>query len=103
MPSICGEGTTSASTARHCDRVIERAIRLQPGVIGQHANDTLRPYGRKIGPDPASIATARIGGMADRFVNLQQEIDAIVEKFGGSVENLPNRPKPEPAMVGGSR
>jgi D-lactate dehydrogenase len=39
-------------------------IRLQPGVIGQHANDTLRPYGRKIGPDPASIATARIGGMA---------------------------------------
>jgi len=39
-------------------------IRLQPGVIGQHANDTLRPFGRKIGPDPASIATARIGGMA---------------------------------------
>jgi len=39
-------------------------IRLQPGVIGQHANDTLRPLGRKIGPDPASIATARIGGMA---------------------------------------
>ncbi|MEY4763702.1 MAG: hypothetical protein RI907_375 [Pseudomonadota bacterium] len=39
-------------------------IRLQPGVIGQHANDTLRRYGRKIGPDPASIATARIGGMA---------------------------------------
>jgi D-lactate dehydrogenase len=39
-------------------------IRLQPGVIGQHANDALRRYGRKIGPDPASIATARIGGIA---------------------------------------
>ncbi len=39
-------------------------IRLQPGVIGQHANDALRRWGRKIGPDPASIATARIGGMA---------------------------------------
>ena len=39
-------------------------IRLQPGVIGQHANNTLAPLGRKIGPDPASIATARIGGMA---------------------------------------
>jgi len=39
-------------------------IRLQPGVIGQHANDALRRFGRKIGPDPASIATARIGGMA---------------------------------------
>ena len=39
-------------------------IRLQPGVIGQHANDALRGVGRKIGPDPASIATAKIGGMA---------------------------------------
>ncbi|WP_432721748.1 FAD-binding and (Fe-S)-binding domain-containing protein [Jeongeupia wiesaeckerbachi] len=39
-------------------------IRLQPGVIGQHANDALAPWGRKIGPDPASIATAKIGGIA---------------------------------------
>ncbi|PHV12530.1 4Fe-4S ferredoxin [Chitinimonas sp. BJB300] len=39
-------------------------IRLQPGVIGQHANDCLRPYGRKIGPDPASIGTCKIGGIA---------------------------------------
>ncbi|WP_085315842.1 FAD-binding and (Fe-S)-binding domain-containing protein [Derxia lacustris] len=39
-------------------------IRLQPGVIGQHANDALRRFVRKIGPDPASIATAKIGGMA---------------------------------------
>jgi len=39
-------------------------IRLQPGVIGRHANNCLAPYGRKIGPDPASINTAMIGGIA---------------------------------------
>ena len=30
-------------------------IRLQPGVIGAQANAWLAPFGRKIGPDPASI------------------------------------------------
>ena len=39
-------------------------IRLQPGVIGSQANACLAPWARKIGPDPASIATARIGGIA---------------------------------------
>jgi D-lactate dehydrogenase len=39
-------------------------IRLQPGVIGGHANRSLAPYGRKIGPDPASINAAMIGGIA---------------------------------------
>ena len=39
-------------------------IRLQPGVIGAHANHYLLPYGRKIGPDPASINAAMIGGIA---------------------------------------
>jgi D-lactate dehydrogenase len=39
-------------------------IRLQPGVIGGHANSCLAPYGRKIGPDPASINAAMIGGIA---------------------------------------
>jgi len=39
-------------------------IRLQPGVIGAHANRALLPYGRKIGPDPASINAAMIGGIA---------------------------------------
>ncbi|MBC8210392.1 MAG: FAD-binding oxidoreductase [Gammaproteobacteria bacterium] len=41
-----------------------RAIRLQPGVIGARANEYLLPLGRKIGPDPASINAARIGGIA---------------------------------------
>lgn len=39
-------------------------ITLQPGVIGGHANVFLAPYGRKIGPDPASINSAMIGGIA---------------------------------------
>lgn len=39
-------------------------IRLGPGMIGAHANAMLAPYGRKIGPDPASINTAKIGGIA---------------------------------------
>ncbi|MCC2100306.1 MAG: FAD-binding oxidoreductase, partial [Hyphomicrobiales bacterium] len=37
---------------------------LQPGVIGAEANRRLAPYGRKIGPDPASIGAAMIGGIA---------------------------------------
>ncbi len=39
-------------------------IRLGPGVIGGHANTALLPFGRKIGPDPASINAAMVGGIA---------------------------------------
>ncbi|WP_428607403.1 FAD-binding and (Fe-S)-binding domain-containing protein [Sedimenticola sp.] len=39
-------------------------IRLQPGVVGAWANSYLAPYQRKIGPDPASINAAKIGGIA---------------------------------------
>ena len=39
-------------------------IRLEAGVIGALANRALAPYGRKIGPDPASINSAMIGGIA---------------------------------------
>ena len=39
-------------------------ISLQPGLIGGHANRYLAPYRRKIGPDPASINTCQIGGIA---------------------------------------
>jgi D-lactate dehydrogenase len=41
-----------------------RTITLQPGVIGAAANRCLAPHGRKIGPDPASIDAAKIGGIA---------------------------------------
>ncbi len=39
-------------------------IRLQPGLTGSEANALLMKYGRKIGPDPASINAAMIGGIA---------------------------------------
>ena len=39
-------------------------IALQPGVIGAEANRRLAPLGLKIGPDPASIDSAMIGGIA---------------------------------------
>lgn len=36
---------------------------LQPGVIGSRVNDFLKPYGRKFGPDPASIKSCMVGGI----------------------------------------
>ena len=39
-------------------------IKLGPGVIGADANQYLLPYGRKIGPDPASINTCKVAGIA---------------------------------------
>lgn len=39
------------------------AITLQPGIIGGRANSILAPFGRKIGPDPASINSCMIGGI----------------------------------------
>ncbi|MDQ7093192.1 FAD-binding and (Fe-S)-binding domain-containing protein [Desulfosporosinus sp. PR] len=39
-------------------------IVLEPGIVGAEANRFLTQYARKIGPDPASIDHAMIGGMA---------------------------------------
>ncbi len=39
-------------------------VSLSPSVVGADANASLAPYGRKIGPDPASIGCAMIGGIA---------------------------------------
>lgn len=39
-------------------------ITLGPGIRGARANGYLARYGRKIGPDPASIDSAMIGGIA---------------------------------------
>ena len=38
-------------------------IRLQPGIVGAKVNRILAPYGRKFGPDPASINSAMVGGI----------------------------------------
>jgi len=39
-------------------------IKLQPGVVGAFANLYLAPFHKKLGPDPASINSAKIGGIA---------------------------------------
>ncbi len=46
-------------------RVFDNAekIQLEPGIIGSHANAILAEFDKKIGPDPASIDSAKIGGI----------------------------------------
>ena len=39
-------------------------VRVGPGIIGGEVNFRLAPFGRKIGPDPASINACKIGGIA---------------------------------------
>ena len=39
------------------------SIRLQPGIIGARVNRILKPFGRVFPPDPASIASAMVGGI----------------------------------------
>ena len=38
-------------------------ITLGAGILGAEANGYLAPYGKKIGPDPASVNSAKIGGI----------------------------------------
>jgi D-lactate dehydrogenase len=38
-------------------------VRVQPGITGAMVNAYLKPHQRKIGPDPASIAAAMMGGI----------------------------------------
>jgi D-lactate dehydrogenase len=68
--SLCGQAITDGilvDIGRHWRAAqVERdgeAIRVQPGLIGQQANNILKPYAKKIGPDPASITAARLGGI----------------------------------------
>lgn len=42
-----------------------KRITMQPGLTGQRVNDILAPYGMKMGPDPASIKSAMIGGIVN--------------------------------------
>lgn len=68
--SLSGQGISDSVLVRIGDawrnyRITENATRfiVQPGLIGSHANRALLPFGRKIGPDPASIDSAKIGGI----------------------------------------
>jgi D-lactate dehydrogenase len=40
-----------------------KLIRFQPGIIGGFINKVLKPFGRRIGPDPASIDACMMGGI----------------------------------------
>ncbi|MGC3955413.1 MAG: FAD-binding and (Fe-S)-binding domain-containing protein [Propionicimonas sp.] len=68
--SLSGQGCTDqvlADVRRHFQGVEildggER-VRVQPGVTVKQLNAHLAPYGRKLGPDPASEAACTIGGV----------------------------------------
>ena len=56
---LVGEGFAT------CDIAPDAAtVRLGPGIIGGEVNRRLAPFGRKIGPDPASINACKVGGIA---------------------------------------
>jgi D-lactate dehydrogenase len=40
-----------------------KVIRFQPGIVGGFLNNVLKPYRRRIGPDPASIDACMMGGI----------------------------------------
>jgi D-lactate dehydrogenase len=68
--SLSGQSITDgllAVVSRHWGQVqVEEAglrVRSQPGVLGGHLNKILKPYGRRIGPDPASLDAAMLGGI----------------------------------------
>jgi D-lactate dehydrogenase len=57
--ALIGEGFAS------CDITPDAStVRVGPGMIGGVVNERLAPFGRKIGPDPASINACKIGGIA---------------------------------------
>lgn len=39
------------------------SLRAQPGIVGGFLNNVLKPHGRRIGPDPASIDACMLGGI----------------------------------------
>ena len=68
--SLSGQAITDSILVRLGEgwrtcRVFDKARRIQlgPGIIGSQANAVLAEFDRKIGPDPASIDTAKIGGI----------------------------------------
>jgi D-lactate dehydrogenase len=68
--SLSGQSVTDgilADLSRHWPMIKAeaegRAVRVQPGVTGATVNHFLKKYKRKIGPDPASINSAMMGGI----------------------------------------
>ncbi len=68
--SLSGQAVTDGllvDVTRHFRRLRAeeggRKVRVEPGVIGARVNQVLKAYGRKMGPDPASIHVAMMGGI----------------------------------------
>ncbi len=68
--NLTGQAVTDGilvDISKHWDRYsIENdgaLLRAQPGIVGGYLNSALRPYGRRIGPDPASIDACMLGGI----------------------------------------
>ena len=57
--ALIGEGFATFELSPDASRV-----KVGPGMVGGEVNRRLAPHGKKIGPDPASIGAAKIGGIA---------------------------------------
>ena len=69
--SLSGQAVTDSVLAligegfAHCEISPDATtVRVGPGIIGGEVNYRLAPFGKKIGPDPASINACKIGGIA---------------------------------------
>lgn len=68
--SLSGQGVTDGilvDLSNYWRKVLPenngQTIRIEPSVIGANVNVALKKYGRKIGPDPASINACMMGGI----------------------------------------
>jgi len=57
--ALIGEGFATCEINADASKV-----KVGPGIVGGEVNRRLAPHGKKIGPDPASISAAKIGGIA---------------------------------------
>ena len=60
MLCVLGDGFKQMRVEANGDR-----ITLGPAIIVAQANRALKSFGRKLGPDPASQATCKIGGVVN--------------------------------------
>ncbi len=77
-------------------------ITLEPGIVGARVNAILKPYGRKFGPDPASIGSCMVGGIVmnnasgmscGTHANSDKELESVRMVFAdGTVLDTGTRP-----------
>ena len=86
--SLSGQGVTDSvlmvathKWRQHTIMANGEKIKLQPGIIGGKANKKLLPYGRKIGPDPATINAAMIGGIVANNAAILPQKPNIIAKM----------------------